>query len=92
MPCTYYKVYKEKCEKEDIPINHWAIPWELWKVMEEDKVAEKCGQMMKKQQQLLLHFKTITGPCEFTRVGILQAVMKLIVTNNKKSSKLLNMM
>ena len=77
--------YKEKCEKEDIPINHWAIPRELWKVMEEEKVAEKHGRLMKKQQLLLLHFKTVTGPRKFTRVGILQAVTKLIVTNNQVS-------
>ena len=82
--CQHYKVYKEKCEKEDIPINHWVIPWELWKVIEEEKVAEKHGQLTKKQQ-LLLHFKTVTRLREFMRVGILQAVTKLIVTNNQVS-------
>ena len=58
------------------------IPQELWKVMEEEKVAEKCGQLMKRQQ---LHFKTVTGPHKFMRVGILQAVMKLIAANNQVS-------
>ena len=53
--------------------------------MEEEKVAEKHGRLMKKQQLLLLHFKTITRPCEFMRVGILQAVTKLIATNNQVS-------
>ena len=52
--------------------------------MEEEKVAEKHGQLTKKQEQEL-HFKTITRPCEFTRVGILQEVMKLIATNNQVS-------
>ena len=53
--------------------------------MEEEKVVEKHGWLMKKQQHQQLHFKTITGPCKFMRVGILQAVTKLIVTNNQVS-------
>ena len=50
--------------------------------MEEDKAAEKQGQMMKQQQ---LDFKSVTGPCEFTRTGILQSVAKLVATNNHVS-------
>ena len=51
--------------------------------MQEDKRAEEQGQMTKKQRQQQLDFKTITGPCELTRSGTLQAVAKLIVTNNQ---------
>lgn len=24
--CQHYKLYKERCEKEKIPLHHWAIP------------------------------------------------------------------
>jgi hypothetical protein len=73
-------------------MNHWAIPWDIWKVMEEEKVAEKQGRRTKKQQQQLLGFETITGPREFTRGlrlrlrgAVLNAVTKLIATNNQVS-------
>jgi hypothetical protein len=49
--------------------------------MEEEKQAEERGQLTKKQQQQKLDFKTVTGPLEFTREGILHAVTMLIATN-----------
>jgi hypothetical protein len=79
----HYQLYKSRCEKADIPINHWAIPHDVWKVMEEEKVAKKQGRHTKKQQQQLISFETITGPREFTRGGVLNAVTKLIATNNE---------
>ena len=66
-------------------MNHWAISRDIWKVMEEEKVTEKQGRRMKKQQQQLLGFKTVTGPREFTRGAVLNAVTKLIATNNQVS-------
>ncbi|KAH9953323.1 hypothetical protein BGW80DRAFT_1439430 [Lactifluus volemus] len=39
----HYSLYKDRCEKAKIPINHWAIPREIWKVMEEEKEASKRG-------------------------------------------------
>ncbi|KAF8257167.1 hypothetical protein EI94DRAFT_1774604 [Lactarius quietus] len=39
----HYVVYKARCEKAEIAINHWAIPCDIWKVMEEEKVAEEQG-------------------------------------------------
>ncbi|KAF8152427.1 hypothetical protein B0H34DRAFT_663730 [Crassisporium funariophilum] len=24
--CQHYKIYKQACEKENIPLNHWAMP------------------------------------------------------------------
>jgi len=85
--CTYVSItiYKSKCEKGDILINHWAIPRDIWKVMEEEKTAEKQGRWTKKQQQQLLTFETITGPREFMRGAVLNAVTKLIATNNEVS-------
>lgn len=81
----HYQVYKLRCEKGDIPMNHWAIPCNIWKVMEEEKVAEKQGRRTKKQQQSQLGFETITGPREFTRGSVLNGVTKLIATNNQVS-------
>ena len=82
--CQHYLLYKERCEKGNILIAHWAIPWNIWKVMEEEKEAELRGRMTKKQQQLL-DFKLVTGPREFMREGILHAVAKLIATNDQVS-------
>jgi hypothetical protein len=81
----HYELYKQKCEEGNIPINHWAIPRDIWKVMEEEKEAEKQGRLTKKQQQQMLDFKTVTGLREFTRAAVLHAVTKLIATNNQVS-------
>src|SRR5271155_3790374 len=83
--CQHYVLYKEKCEKAKVPINHWAIPREIWRVMEESKEAEKQETQMKKGKQQQLAFKTVTGPCKFMRAGVLHAVTKLIATNNQVS-------
>ena len=79
----HYEVYKEKCEKGDILMCHWAIPRPIWKAMEEEKEEQERGRSTKKQMQHKLDFKTMMGPCEFTRSGVLHAVVKLIVTNNQ---------
>ena len=83
--CQHYKEYKERCEKEDIPMNHRAIPQPIWKVMEEEKEERERGRSTKKQTQQKLGFKTMTGPREFTRSSVLHEVAKLIATNNQVS-------
>jgi hypothetical protein len=85
----HYEIYKEKCEKADIPVSHWAIPREIWKVMEENKASEERGRQTKKKTQQTLDFKSVTGPREFTRSGVLHAVAALIATNNQVSFKCL---
>jgi hypothetical protein len=77
----HYELYKTKCEKANIPMNHWAIPRPIWKAMEESK-AEKAGQLTTQQQ---LQFQSVTGPREFTRAAVLHAVTKLIATNDQVS-------
>lgn len=62
---------------------HWAIPRDVWKAMEEEKEMEKRGHMTKKKGQQLLDFKSVVGPREFTRAGVLELVAKLIATNNQ---------
>ena len=51
--------------------------------MEDEKAAEKRGHRTKKQGQQVLDFKSVVGPREFTREGILESVAKLIATNNQ---------
>jgi hypothetical protein len=82
----HYEQYKAKCKEADIPINHWAIPWEIWKIMEEEKDVAKLGQRTQKKVQQILDFEAVTGPREFTREGVLHAVANLIVTNNQVST------
>lgn len=79
----HYKVYKKKCEDAGIPVAHWAIPRPIWKAMEEEKEEAKRGQVTKKKTQQLLDLASVTGPREFTRARTLEAVTKLIATNNQ---------
>lgn len=51
--------------------------------MEEEKEEAKRGQATKKKTQQLLDFASVTGPREFTRARTLEAVTKLIATNNQ---------
>jgi len=52
--------------------------------MEEEREAKLRGRTTKKEQQSL-DFETVTGPREFTRAGVLDAVAKLVATNNQVS-------
>jgi hypothetical protein len=70
----------------NVPINHWAIPREIWKVMEAEKEEEKRGHLLKKGAQQQLNFPVVKGPyTEFTRAGTLHAVTKLTAVNNQVS-------
>ena len=73
----HYEIYKERCEKGNIPMHHWATPPKIAKA----KAAE--ADQGDGQQQL--GFKKMTGPREFTRAGTLHAVANLIATNNQVS-------
>jgi len=39
----HYNLYKQKCEKGNILMNHWAIPCDIWKAMEEEEEAKEQG-------------------------------------------------
>ena len=88
--CQHFALYKEKCDKADIPVAHWAILWPIWKAMEEEKAVAERGIMMMKKGQQLLDFAPVVGPREFMRAGILEAVAKLIATNNQVCVRMLN--
>lgn len=79
----HYELYTQKCQEANLPVHHWAIRRDIWKVMEEEKAAKKEGRLMQQQQHL--SFPTVTGPREFTRAGVLHAVTKLIATNSQVS-------
>src|SRR6202522_3174315 len=66
----HYNLYKEKCEANNIPINHWVIPREIWRVMETEKEEAKRGRTTKKKNQQTLDFTSVTGPQEFTRAAV----------------------
>ena len=86
----HFALYKERCDKADIPVAHWAILRPIWKAMEEEKAVVERGIMMTKKGQQLLDFASVVGPREFTRAGILEAVAKLIATNNQVHVRMLN--
>ena len=79
----HWELYKNKCEEKNIPINHWAIPRAVLKNMEADKLDAENAEMA----QSKLGFKKVTVPREFTREGILEAVVKLIATDDQVRSK-----
>jgi hypothetical protein len=79
----HYDIYKDKCEKGNIPVNHWAIPRPIWNDMEKAKEESERGRKTKNQLQQELGFKTLTGPHEFTRAITLHKVATLIATNNQ---------
>jgi DNA-binding LacI/PurR family transcriptional regulator len=79
----HYDIYKEKCEKANIAVNHWAIPRHIYKEMQKEKEEKR---MSKKTEQQELTFQAIKAPCsEFTRAGTLHMVTKLIAVNNQVS-------
>jgi hypothetical protein len=74
----HYEIYKKKCQEAKIPMNHWAIPRDIWQ-------KEKELETPAKDRQKQLDFQVVTGPREFTRSGTLQAVTTLIASNNQVS-------
>src|SRR6266436_3015376 len=68
----HYPLYKERCKDLDIPENHYALPRDLWKKMQEEKKNLKAKQ----QGNLDGTFKAIKGPVDFTREGVLHAVAR----------------
>jgi hypothetical protein len=81
-------MYKERCEKGGIAMSHHAIPRHVLRMIEDENEAKKNGRKSEKKTQQHLKFGIVTGPREFTRAGILNAVTKLIATNNQVSVEL----
>ena len=53
--CQHYNIYKEKCEKEKILMNHWATPPSIVKAMKavEVKGKERKGKERKGKERML---------------------------------------
>lgn len=81
----HWALYEKKCKEKNILVNHHVIPREVLRNMEAAK--SESSKEMKKQSTL--KFKKVTGPCEFTREGVLQAVAKLMATNDQVNLNLL---
>ena len=59
-------------------MHHWATPQSIVKAKAAEAAKERGGQQE-------LGFKVVNGLREFTRAGTLNAVAKLITTNNQVS-------
>jgi hypothetical protein len=75
----HYPLYKERCKDLDIPENHYALPRDLWKKMQEEKKNPKAKQ----QGNLDGTFKAIKGPVDFTREGVLDAVARFVACDDQ---------
>jgi hypothetical protein len=74
----HYTTYQERCNEKDIPINHHAIPRNIWKEMQEEKAGKKQGK---------LEFPKVTGPTEFTRDQVLHTVAQFIACDDQVTNE-----
>jgi hypothetical protein len=73
----HYNVYKERCKEKGIPENHHAIPREIWKEMQAEKLK---GKMQVKIDEIL---EKSTAPQEFTCDGVLNAVARFVACDDQ---------
>ena len=73
----HYNVYKECCKENGILENHHAIPWEILKEMEEEKLKGK------KQVKINNILEKSTTPQEFTHEGVLHAVVQFVACDDQ---------
>jgi hypothetical protein len=76
---NHYDVYKMRCQKENIPENHHAIPRPLWKRMQADKKQVKL--MTQTKLDVAVHL--VNRPQTFTREGVLHAVAQFIACDDQ---------
>ena len=73
----HYELYKTRCEEQNIPKNHHAIPRTLWNQMQElkanpkTKVQSKLDRILEKKKQT------------FSREGALHAVSQFVACNDQ---------
>jgi hypothetical protein len=76
----HYPIYKSKCEKEGIPVQHWAIPRDTW-------IEMQAGKKNAKEQTTLDGVvQKVDIPKDFTREGVRHAVTKLVACDDQVSS------
>ena len=76
----HYKIYQQRCKDKNIPENHHAIPWPIWKKMQEVKNGNTMTQL--KLDEVVVKMQE---PKEFTREGILHAISKFVACNDQVS-------
>jgi hypothetical protein len=75
----HYALYKERCEKAGVPINHHAIPPKLAQAQEKEK---------KEKLQTRLDDMYVTRQEVFTREAVLHAVSQFVACDDQVSMKL----
>lgn len=75
----HYPLYKERCEKAGVPINHHAIPPKLAKMMAKEK---------KEKLQMKLDDTYVTHREVFTREAVLHAVAQFVACDDQVSTML----
>ena len=76
---AHYPEYQQRCKEGNISENHHAMPRDLWRQMQ----AEKNGRPKGKQQEIDKMLEKRTGPQEFTREGVIEAVAKFVACDDQ---------
>ena len=76
--CCHYDIYKQRCDKKDIPVNHHAIPRQVLRAIEEEKL--NGGKAQVKIYQVL---EKTAGPWEFSREDVLHAVAQFVACDDQ---------
>ena len=77
----HYNIYKTCCEAAGLRPHHWAIPQKLWKKMEATRAATA-------QTTLDSIFQRVSGPTEFLKEYLLEAIIQLIACDDQVRSLL----
>ena len=80
----HYPLYQQQCKEVNIPENHWAVPWSIWKARWE---AENNPRKFRENRQGTLDgmFENVKQPQGFTCEGVLQAVGQFITCDDQVS-------
>jgi hypothetical protein len=73
----HYNEYQTRCKEGGIPENHHAIPREILKKIEEEKLNGK------KQVKIDNMLEKSTAPQVFTREGVLHAVAQFVACDDQ---------
>ncbi|KAG6904504.1 hypothetical protein DXG01_009424 [Tephrocybe rancida] len=73
----HYNTYEACCAEKKIAENHWAIPHDIWREIEDSKNGKK------KENQRTLEFEVVQGIKEFLHEEVLDRVAWLIAVDNQ---------
>jgi hypothetical protein len=76
----HYELYRQKCNDNDIPMNHRAIPPQVLKEIETLKKTKK------KQSTLDGVVTTVSNLTQFTQEGLLDAIAKFVACDDQVSN------